>query len=48
MVATARRIETHDSALPIRFAHLAEHRMPDGRILIDRHPCSRYNRIPAG
>jgi uracil-DNA glycosylase family 4 len=26
-----------------RFAHLAQHRMPDGRILIDSYHCSRYN-----
>jgi uracil-DNA glycosylase family 4 len=26
-----------------RFAHLAEHRMPSGHVLIDSYHCSRYN-----
>lgn len=26
-----------------RFAHLAKHRVPDGRMLIDSYHCSRYN-----
>lgn len=43
-VAHQSAVKTLGGKLPkARFAHLAEHRMPDGRMLIDSYHCSRYN-----
>ena len=39
--AAVRAVGMKLSAAP--FGHLAEHRLPDGRILIDSYHCSRYN-----
>ncbi len=43
-IAHQSAVKTLGGKLPkARFAHLAEHRMPDGRMLIDSYHCSRYN-----
>lgn len=43
-IAHQSAVKTLGGKLPkARFDHLAEHRMPDGRMLIDSYHCSRYN-----
>ncbi|WP_431469545.1 uracil-DNA glycosylase [Sphingosinithalassobacter sp. LHW66-3] len=43
-IAHQSAVKTLGGRLPkAKFGHLAEHRMPDGRILIDSYHCSRYN-----
>ncbi len=43
-IAHQSAVKTLGGKLPkARFGHLAEHVMPDGRVLIDSYHCSRYN-----
>ena len=43
-IAHQSAVKTLGGRLPkTKFGHLAEHTMPDGRILIDSYHCSRYN-----
>ncbi|KQT35419.1 uracil-DNA glycosylase [Sphingomonas sp. Leaf412] len=43
-IAHQSAVKTLGGRLPkAKFGHLAEHRMPDGRLLLDSYHCSRYN-----
>ena len=43
-IAHGSAVRTSGGRLSVyKFGHLAEHRLPDGRVLIDSYHCSRYN-----